>query len=125
MTRNKNNIDEADPWRVPVAVAEIPELGQHREIEAGLIERKSMAEVAGLREIAVANAALDVTPMGGGRFHVGGHVRARVGQTCVVTLEPIENEIDEPIDLVFAPPEQIPELADLVDDNGESGAETP
>ena len=118
----RNN--EADPWRVPVAVAEIPELGLHREIEAGLIERKSMAEVAGLREIALANAALDLTPMGGGRFHVGGHVRARVGQTCVVTLEPIENEIDEPIDLVFAPPEQIPDLAELVDEANE-GVETP
>lgn len=124
MRRNSNNIDEADPWRVPVAVAEIPELGLHREIEAGLIERKSMAEVAGLREIALANAALDLTPMGGGRFHVGGHVRARVGQTCVVTLEPIENEIDEPIDLVFAPPEQIPDLAELVDEANEE-VETP
>ena len=34
---------------------------------------------------------------------------ARVGQTCVVTLDPIENEIDEAIDLVFAP-EAAPEL---------------
>jgi len=124
MRRHNNNIDEANPWRVPIAVVEIPEFGLHREIEAGLIERKSMAEVAGLREIALANAALDVTPMGGGRFHVGGHVRARVGQTCVVTLQPIENEIDEPIDLVFAPPEQIPDLAELVDEANEE-VETP
>lgn len=124
MRRNKNNIDEADPWRVPVAVAEIPELGLHREIEASLMQRQSMAEVAGLRAIAAANATLDLTPMGGGRFHVGGHVRARVGQTCVVTLEPIENEIDEPIDLVFAPPEQIPDLADLVDE-ADDEVETP
>jgi uncharacterized metal-binding protein YceD (DUF177 family) len=124
MRRNKNNIDEADPWRVPVAVAEIPELGLHREIEASLMQRQSMAEVAGLRAIVVANATLDLTPMGGGRFHVGGHVRARVGQTCVVTLEPIENEIDEPIDLVFAPPEQIPDLAELVDE-ADDEVETP
>ena len=124
MRRNKNNIDEADPWRVPVAVAEIPELGLHREIEASLMQRQSMAEVAGLRAIAAANATLDLTPMGGGRFHVGGHVRARVGQTCVVTLEPIENEIDEPIDLVFAPPEQIPDLAELVDEANDE-VETP
>jgi uncharacterized metal-binding protein YceD (DUF177 family) len=124
MRRNKNNIDEVDPWRVPVAVAEIPELGLHREIEASLMQRQSMAEVAGLRAIAAANATLDLTPMGGGRFHVGGHVRARVGQTCVVSLEPIENEIDEPIDLVFAPPEQIPELAELVDEANDE-VETP
>jgi uncharacterized metal-binding protein YceD (DUF177 family) len=43
----------------------------------------------------------------------------------VVTLDPIENEIDEPIDLIFAPPEQIPELSDLVDDAAEDNAETP
>lgn len=124
MRRNNNSVDEADPWRAPVAVAEIPELGLHREIEASLVERQSMAEAAGLREIALASAALDVTAMGGGRFHVGGHVRARVGQICVVTLEPIENEIDEPIDLIFAPPEQIPDLAELVDEANEE-VETP
>jgi uncharacterized protein DUF177 involved in 23S rRNA accumulation len=30
-------------------------------------------------------------------------VSATVGQTCGVTLEPIENEIDEAVDLVFVP----------------------
>jgi hypothetical protein len=122
--RRGNSIDEAHPWRVPVTLAEIPEVGLHREIEASPAERQSMAEVAGLREIALVNAALDVTPMDGGRFHVIGRVWARVGQACVVTLEPIENEIDEPIDLVFAPPEQIPDLAELVDEANEE-VETP
>ena len=32
-----------------------------------------------------------------------GRVSATVGQTCVVTLEPIENQIEEAVDLVFAP----------------------
>ena len=77
-----------------------------------------MAEVAGLREIFSAHASLDVTPKGGGRVHVVGRVRARIGQTCVVTLDPIENDIDEAIDLIFAPPEQIPQLSDLVDESG-------
>jgi hypothetical protein len=36
-------------------------------------------------------------------LHVVGRVSATVGQTCVVTLEPLENEIDESIDLIFAP----------------------
>ena len=43
----------------------------------------------------------------------------------MVTLDPIENDIDEAIDLIFAPPEQIPQLADLVDDAAESDAEIP
>jgi hypothetical protein len=56
---------------------------------------------------------------------VMGHVRARIGQTCVVTLEEIENDIEEPIDLIFAPPAQIPQMAALVDEAGESDEETP
>ena len=125
MNRTNNTIDKADPWSVPVAVAHIPDTGLHRDIEAGRVAREAMAEVAGLREILSASASLDVTPKSAGRFHVAGHVRARIGQTCVVTLDPIENDIDEPIDLIFAPPEQIPQLADLVDEAAESDLEIP
>jgi hypothetical protein len=115
----------ANPWSVPVAVVQIPDTGLHRDIEADGTARQAMAEVAGLREILSASASLDVTPESGGRVHVTGHVRARIGQTCVVTLDPIENEIDEPIDLIFAPPEQIPDLSDLVDEAAESETEIP
>jgi len=125
MSRSNRVTNKPDPWSVPLAVVQIPEHGLHREIEADPAAREAMAEVAGLREILSVHAALDVTPGSGGRVHVGGHVRARIGQTCVVTLDPIENEIDEPIDLVFAPPEQIPQLADLVDETLEIGAEIP
>src|SRR5215212_6734073 len=114
-----------DPWTVPVAVAQIPDTGLHRDIEAGQAVREAMAELAGLREILSASASLDVTPRTGGRVHVVGRVRARVGQTCVVSLEPIENDLDEAIDLIFAPPDQIPQLADLVDEAAETEGEIP
>lgn len=117
--------DRADPWRVPVAVAQIPETGLHRDIEADKAIREAIAEVGGLREVLSASASLDVAPTSGGRFQVTGRVRARVGQTCVVTLDPIESDIDEEIDLVYAPPEQIPQLSDLVDDAAESDEEIP
>ena len=125
MSRTDGMSDKPDPWRVPVVVAQIPEVGLHRDIEADQPARKAMADLAGLREVLSASASLDVMPRGGGRFHVAGRVRARVGQTCVVTLDPIESDIDEPIDLIFAPPEQIPELSDLVDDAAESEEEIP
>ena len=125
MSRTDSMIDKPDPWRVPVIVAQIPEAGLHRDIEADQPAREAMAEVAGLGEILSANASLDVTPKGGGRFHVAGRVRARIRQTCVVTLDPIENDIDEKVDLIYAPPEQIPDLADLVDEAAESDVEIP
>jgi len=118
-------IEKPDPWRVPIAVAQIPDTGLHRDLEADQATRNAVADVGGLREVLSVQASFDVTPKRGGRFHVSGHVRARIGQTCVVTLEEIESEIDEPIDLIFAPPDQIPRMADLVDEAEESGEDTP
>src|SRR4051812_41970669 len=123
--RQRKTEPKTKPWRVPVTVMQIAESGLHHELDADEAVRKAVAEVAGLREVLSAHAWFDVTPKSGGRFHVAGNIRARVGQTCVVTLDPIENEIDEPIDLIFAPPEQIPQLADLVDVAAEGSEEIP
>ncbi|MGV7215699.1 YceD family protein [Bradyrhizobium sp. UFLA05-112] len=119
MTR-PNAGPETDPWRAPVIVAQIPDTGLHRDIEASSREREAMAEVAGVREILSAQASFDVSPKSGGRVHVTGKVRARIGQTCVVTLDPIESEIDEEIDLVFAPEAEARRLADLIEEGQDS-----
>ena len=118
-------IEKPDPWRVPLAVAQIPDTGLHRDLEANHAICAGIADVGGLREVLSASASLDVTPMSGGRYHVAGHVRARIGQTCVVTLDPMETDIDETVDLIFAPPDQIPQMADLVDEAEQSEAEIP
>ncbi|MBP0114004.1 MULTISPECIES: YceD family protein [Bradyrhizobium] len=112
---------EPDPWRAPVIVAQIPDAGLHRELEASAAERRAMAEVAGLREILSAHASFDVVPKSGGRVQVTGLVRGRIGQTCVVTLDPIESEIEEEVDLMFAPEAEARRLADLIEE-GQDGA---
>lgn len=106
-------------------VAQIPEHGLHRELEANGVERTAMAAVAGLRDVSSAQASLDVTPIPDGRVHVVGRVWGRIGQTCVVTLDPIDSEIDETVDVMFAPSEQIPQLADLAHEALASEAEIP
>src|ERR1700761_2635166 len=110
----------ADPWRVPIVVAQIPDTGLHRAFEASDAVRAAIADVAGLREITSARASFDLKLKSGGRVQVTGEVHARIGQTCVVTLDPIESDIDEVIDLTFAPPEQIRSLAALVDEAARS-----
>jgi hypothetical protein len=110
----------ADPWRVPIVVAQIPDTGLHRAFEASDATRAAMADLADLREVTSASASFDLTLKSGGRVHVTGEVRARIGQTCVVTLDPIENEINEAIDLMFAPSEQIRSLSALVDEAAQS-----
>lgn len=126
-TSDKTNPRDTDrgPWRAFVPVVQIPDAGLHRDIEADQAARESMAEVAGVREIASAHASFDLLPKSGGRVHVKGRLQAKVGQTCVVTLDPLENDIDEEIDLVFAPPEQIPELAEPADTDEALAMEDP
>ena len=124
-TDKSGMIEKPDPWRVPLAVEKIPDTGLHRDLEADQATRDAVADVGGLRAVKSVQASLDLTPMRGGRYHVTGQVRARIGQTCVVTLEDMETDINEPIDLIFAPPDQIPEMAALVDEAEESDEETP
>jgi uncharacterized metal-binding protein YceD (DUF177 family) len=95
--------NEKEPiWSVPVAVDDIPDTGSHLEIEAPAQTRAEIAKVADLRDLPQLAAVFDLTKQGES-VAVTGQVAARVGQTCVVTLEPIENDIEEAVDLVFAP----------------------
>ena len=91
------------PWSMPVVVAQIPETGSHVEFEADDTQRNALAELAGLRDVIEASAAFDLTHVAGGGIHAIGLVRGLVGQTCVVTLEPVDNGIEEPVDVIFMP----------------------
>jgi len=92
------------PWSVPVRLDEVPETGLHMDIEADAGARAAVAAAAGVNEVPRLTAAFDVARHGRDGLRVLGTVSARVGQTCVVTLEPVENEIEEPVDVVFVPP---------------------
>ena len=89
-------------WTAPVAVDDIPDTGLHIEIAAPAEARAGIAKVAGLRDVPRLSAVFDLSKQGA-RIRVSGQVSATVGQTCVVTLEPIENKIEEIVDLIFAP----------------------
>jgi hypothetical protein len=89
-------------WSVPVAVEDIPDTGLHLEIEAPAALLAELAKLADVRELPRLTAVFDLSRQDTG-VHVAGHVSAEVGQICVVTLEPIENAIEETVDLAFAP----------------------
>jgi Large ribosomal RNA subunit accumulation protein YceD len=91
-----------NPWSVPVMVEDIPDTGLHMEIEAPASTRAAVAELASVNEIPQLSAVFDLTRQGLG-VSISGKVSARVGQTCVVSLELIESEVSEAVDLTFAP----------------------
>ena len=73
--------------------------------------RMALAKIAGLRDIELARASFDLTPGRDDSVHVQGRVSARVGQTCVVSLDAIENDVVEDVDLIFVPEGRIREFA--------------
>ena len=89
-------------WSVPVDVEDIPDTGQQLDLEAPEADRGAVARLAGLRSLSRLTAHFDLARQGDG-VHVSGRVTARVGQNCVVTLEPVESEVEEAVDLVFLP----------------------
>jgi hypothetical protein len=91
------------PWSVPVSIHEIPETGRQFKLAADPAVRAVIARAAGLQALPRLEATFDVTRRGASGLHVTGRVSATVGQICVVTLDPIENEIEESVDLDFVP----------------------
>ncbi len=69
--------------------------------EASQDELAKMSSRIGNATCLELSARYTVRPKAGGRFIVDGRVRARLEQTCGVTLEAMFQEIDEPIDVVF------------------------
>jgi hypothetical protein len=117
------------PWSVPLAVAQIPDDGSHVAFEADAAQRAALAAVAGLREVFSASAGFDLSHGRDDTIHAVGRVQARIEQTCVVTLDPIESTIDEPIDVIFArssdaPPPRVP-VQDAEGDDPESIPDPP
>ena len=90
-------------WSVPLAITDVSEAGRHLDLVANAQVRAAVATLAGLAALPRLEASFDVTRRGRGGLHVVGRVSATVGQTCVVTLEPVENEVDEAIDVAFVP----------------------
>jgi len=101
--RNPVYSDGGSAWSVPIAVADVPETGLRVALAADERTRLSVAKLADLRALSRFEATFELARHGRGGLHLVGTLSATVGQICVLTLEPIENEVEENIDLVFAP----------------------
>jgi len=89
-------------------VHEIPRTGikQHREASPELCaEIARELDVPGCHQLI---ADYRIHNAGGGRFEMSGYVRAKFTRTCVVTLELIEETVEEPLDCAFVPPDLLP-----------------
>jgi uncharacterized metal-binding protein YceD (DUF177 family) len=103
MSKKAFNVLPHAHWRYVVPVHEVPAVGRHVVLDADEKVRRAIAEEAGLRSLPRLQADFQLTREGHDGLRLVGRVTATVGQVCVVTLEPIETHLEEPVDLVFAP----------------------
>ncbi len=122
----KDKIEDVAPFPLsrPLAVTAVPPEGLHLTIQTNERERAILAQQNDLRALTALEAHLRVARSGAEGLEVSGKLRARVRQTCVVTLEDFDADIDEPVHLRFAPPPRLarkriaepePEFAQIID----------
>ena len=104
-------MNKPEGWRVPVHLESIPD---SRDASRSRRRRRGADRGSppppGVRGVTRLHASVDLTRHGDG-LRAAGRVTATVGQTCVVTLEPLENKVDEPFDVLFVPPEAVADAA--------------
>lgn len=82
---------------------EIPESGRRFERRATEAERAAVAKELELAGCPRLDVSYQVRALHNGRYRVEGRIDADVVQSCVVTLEPVAQRIDEAFDVTFDP----------------------
>jgi hypothetical protein len=99
------------PFSRPLNVKSVPAEGLDMRIEASAPECAQVAADTDLPALASLSAKFRVERRAGGRLAVSGKVSADIVQQCVVTLEPFDSHIEQPVELTFAPaPSEMTEL---------------
>ncbi len=88
-----------------VEVARLPARGSEITLQATESERAAIARALGILGVRSLSGQIALTPRGK-RVVAKGRIKAEVTQACVVTLDPVEQSVDEEIDLTFASPEE-------------------
>ncbi len=83
--------------------------GQPLDLEASPAECAALANRFGILGVESFCAALRLTPEPDGSVRVDGRLTARLTQECVVTLEPVPQEVAETVALRLLPPGREPE----------------
>ncbi|MEJ0094500.1 MAG: DUF177 domain-containing protein [Methylocella sp.] len=89
-----------------VAVADVPDTGLKVSISADAEERAAIAQSDGLVAVESLSADLLIARQNRTQFKVSGPLRARIVQTCIVSLDPFESDLEAEVEAEFiAPPE--------------------
>jgi uncharacterized metal-binding protein YceD (DUF177 family) len=84
--------------------------GDQGLIEAKGAERSAIAGLLDLGELSRLALSYSLHRLGQGRIGLKGRLTAKLTQTCVVSLEPLPQELDVPLEVAFWPVSQIRDM---------------
>lgn len=97
--------------------------GRQERIVATAAECAALARRFGIPGIAAFEAVLSLSPDRDGAIRAEGRIEAAVTQSCVVSLEPVEQRVSAPVVLRFLPPgaepDEDPESPDEIETDGD------
>jgi hypothetical protein len=99
----QERVNQEPAWSHPLAVAELPPEGAALKLVPGEKERAALAHYIGVLAVPALVAEVKAIPEGKGGVVIEGDLVATVRQTCVVSLEPFDNAVNEHIALRFLP----------------------
>jgi hypothetical protein len=115
-------------WSFFVDVSNITEDAEHYSISASEQEQRDLSKRLNIQSIQNLTAELDVckSPLNG-LINVTGNVEAKIIQTCVVTLDPVQDDLKAEIDGWFGKSHQVISLSKVKKDKLSkiSGVELP
>lgn len=115
------------PFSLTVAVRDIGRKGRTVKLEADAGQRAALAEVLGVNAIERLGGEFNLDMVSGSSVHLSGRFEADVVQNCVVSLEPVQQHVDESISLTLLSAETAdrrPDASVLVDPMDEDDRDT-
>ncbi|HTO30166.1 MAG TPA: DUF177 domain-containing protein [Pararhizobium sp.] len=97
------NHDEKPAFSYPVKVGNISANAVKVHLEANEAERAALREQWNVSDVLSLTSDLQIARWKKDGVKIKGHVKAKIVQACVVTLDPVEAEIDEPVEAIFVP----------------------
>jgi len=105
MTEHKTTDGAAAPFSHPVRPSALGPEEVRFELEADPEVRATLARLFELVDVAAFHAVIRLKWVRGGRMlRLRGRLHAEIVQTCVITLERVENTIEESFEILFKPP---------------------
>jgi hypothetical protein len=104
----------------PLKVEEIRD-GTSGETTATAAELAAIARLLDLGALKQLAMSYRIERAGSGRLHLAGRLRAEVTQTCVVSLEPVDAQIDVPVEVEFWPAALVDELERTAEEGTSKG----